>query len=247
MTKLYVIADIHGFMDKLQRALKLIEADGGSNVPIVFLGDYIDRGPESAQVIDFLIAAKEQGLPWHMIKGNHDAYLEDFLNDGTLYSSRTRPDLSWLDPRLGGAATLASYGVYIPDGEPSALPVDSIRQEALSKVPQAHRAFLRSLPLVHETEELFFVHAGVDPKRPLSDQDALDLLWIRDGFLDYEGAFAKLIVHGHTAIDYPAHEGNRVNLDGGAGRGRALVPAVFEGINVWTLEEDGRHPLLAKR
>ena len=111
---------------------------------------------------------------------------------------------------------------------------------AQAAVPEVHLAFLESLPLIHQTDDLIFVHAGLQLQLPLEAQDTEDLLWIREPFLEDRTDYGKLIVHGHTALDRPQHHGNRVNLDGGAGYGRPLVPAVFEGRDCWLLTEGGR-------
>jgi len=110
-------------------------------------------------------------------------------------------------------------------------------------VPEAHRAFLRSLPLCHRAGGLLFVHAGIDPQKPLDAQTPQDMLWIREPFLTWRGGLPVLVVHGHTPVERPRHFGHRVALDGGAGFGRPLMPAVFEDDAGWLLTEAGREPL----
>lgn len=237
--RIYAIGDVHGQLAMLEEALRRIEADGGTEAKVVLLGDYIDRGPESRAVLEALMEAQARGRPWVMLKGNHDAYLPQFIRDGEAFGSRTRPGLSWFDPILGGDKTMASYGVETGD---RAIP--DILAEARGKVPEAHCDFIDSLPLLHETEDLLFVHAGLRPGIAPADQDPLDLLWIREPFLSDKSDHGKLVVHGHTAVDRPEHCGNRINLDGGAGWNRPLLPAVFEGRDVWLLTETGRVPLL---
>ncbi|WP_300033155.1 metallophosphoesterase family protein [uncultured Roseobacter sp.] len=232
----YAIGDIHGQFEDLQRVLALIEADGGKDAEIVFVGDYVDRGPDSKAVVQLLLDAQTQGRPWRMIKGNHDRYLTRFLDFRIVHDPATRPDLFWLNPRLGGDKTLASYGVQAEDGGP----LVEIQQEAIAAVPQAHRDFLNNLPLTHAQGDLLFVHAGIRPKVPLERQVEDDLLWIRQPFLEHRKSFGPLIVHGHTALDHPEHAGNRINLDGGAGYFRPLHAAVFEGRDCWLLSDDGR-------
>ena len=117
------------------------------------------------------------------------------------------------------------------------LHVHAMAKEA---VPQSHVDFLDALPLTFETGSLFFVHAGIAPKVPLKEQSEEDLLWIRQPFHEYQGAHPKLIVHGHTPVDQATHFGNRINLDTGAGYGKPLSPAVFEGARCWLLSEHGR-------
>jgi len=236
---IYAIGDIHGQAEMLEEALARIEADGGPDAPVVFLGDYVDRGPDSRKVLDILIAGQRVGRPWVMLKGNHDRYLTRFLQDMRITDPRASAGLSWLDPRLGGDKTLASYGVNAADG----MPLEPIFEAARAAVPQAHVDFLEHLPLLHQTEDKVFVHAGIVPGVPLEDQQEEDLLWIRAPFLDHRESFGPLIIHGHTVLDYPEHRGNRVNLDGGAGRFRPLYPAVFEGCSCWLLTAGGRKAL----
>ena len=257
MTLLYAIGDIHGQKAMLDQALDLIAADGGADAKVVFLGDYTDRGPDSRAVVDTLIAGRDDGRNWHFVKGNHDRMFMRYLRDGREDDPRIASGRSWLHPRLGGPTTLASYGVI---GTPSFGRDDSSGLELLNgfttetatlnpaqllaaaqdAVPQAHIDFLEGLPLIHETEDQIFVHAGLQMDRALDAQDEDDLLWIRAPFLESQVDYGRLIVHGHTALDAPQHYGNRLNLDGGAGYGRPLVPVVISGWDAWALTENGR-------
>ncbi len=260
MTPIYAIGDIHGQKAMLDHALSLIEADGGTDAHVVFLGDYTDRGPDSRGVLDRLIAGRDAGRNWTCIMGNHDRFFARFVRAGREHDPRVKSGISWLNPRLGGTATLASYGVtgeplFRKDTETGLEYLDSfthpggtwdlagLQAAAQAAVPQAHLNFLETRPLTDQTDDLIFVHAGLQMKLPLEWQDTEDLLWIRDGFLESTINYGKLIVHGHTALDHPQHHGNRVNLDGGAGYGRPLVPAVFEGRDCWLLTEQGRKKL----
>ena len=240
MNPIYAIGDIHGQKEMLDHALALIVADGGENAQIVFVGDYTDRGPDSRAVIDTLIAGRNAGRDWVFLKGNHDRLFYRFMDDPCWYDPAMMSELHWLDPRLGGATTLASYGVddATEDGRIAA------HRLAKERVPQAHLDFLEGLPLTHRFGDLFFAHAGVRPGVALADQADVDLIWIRKEFIDDPRDHGALIVHGHTVIDAATHYGNRVNLDGGAAYGRDLVPAVFEGREVWTLTDAGRVPLV---
>lgn len=233
---IYAIGDVHGQLGELHRILDLIEADGGPDARIVFVGDYVDRGPDSRGVLQCLIDAQAAGRNWVTIKGNHDRYLSRFLDDKTVYDPATRADLFWFNPRLGGDKTLASYGVVAEEDGP----IDAIHAEALDAVPQDHREFLANLPLMHTEGDLMFVHAGIRPELPLDKQVEDDLIWIRQPFLEYTKSFGPLVVHGHTALEFPEHAGNRVNLDGGAGYFRPLHAAVFEGRDCWLLSNAGR-------
>ena len=237
---IYVVGDIHGQIGFLEQALDWIAADGGPEAPVVFLGDLEDRGPDSRGVIERLMGGMEAGRPWRVLKGNHDRMFSRFLADGTVNDARIKSGVGWLDKRLGGVATLASFGVADADRRPSA----EVLAEAQAAVPAQHRTFLAGLPTHIVAGSLLFVHAGILPGVPLTGQIEDDLIWIRDDFLNDRRAHPWLVVHGHTAIDMPFHYGNRVNMDGGAGYGRPIYPAVFEGREAWLLDEKGRLPLV---
>ncbi|MFQ1699362.1 metallophosphoesterase [Loktanella agnita] len=260
MTPIYAIGDIHGQKAQLDQALDLIAADGGTDARIVFLGDYTDRGPDSRGVIDTLIAGREAGRNWVFVRGNHDRLFTRYVRQGLGHDDNIRSGLHWLNPRLGGTETLRSYGVvgqpqfarHKPgeieillrfEGVDGVMEPDDLHRAARDAVPATHLDFLDGLPLTHVTDDLIFVHAGLRPGVPLADQTEDDLIWIRDGFLETGHDFKRLVVHGHTALEHPQHFGNRVDLDGGAGYGRPLVPAVFEGRDCWTLTPTGRVPL----
>lgn len=236
---LYAIGDIHGQLNELMRVLDLIEKDGGPNANVVFVGDYVDRGPDSKGVVQTLMDGVNAGKNWRLIKGNHDRYLCRFLDNQIVHDPATRADLFWFDPRLGGDKTLLSYGVVADDLRP----LTEIHAAAVDAVPQAHRDFMAALPLMVTSDDLLFVHAGIRPGVALSDQVEDDLIWIRQPFLEYDQSFGPLVVHGHTALDHPEHVGNRVNLDGGAGYFRPLHAAVFHDRDCWLLSENGRVPL----
>jgi len=236
---IYVIADIHGQLDALERALSRIDADGGTGAEVVFLGDLVDRGPDSRGVIAHLMAGLAQGRNWHVLKGNHDRMFARFVRIGDQHDARILSGIGWLHPRLGGLATLESYGVTDAAG----ISVEMAGASARNAVPEAHLAFIDAMPLYLERGPLLFVHAGILPGIPLGAQTEDDLVWIRDPFLNDTRAHPWLVVHGHTALEQPHHFGNRVDLDGGAGYGRPLFPAVFEGNDCWLLTDDGRRAL----
>jgi serine/threonine protein phosphatase 1 len=238
-TPIYAIGDIHGQLAELHRVLGQIEKDGGKDAQIVFLGDYTDRGPDSRGVIDLLIEGRDAGRNWTFIKGNHDHMFDLFMQSPPQHDPYLVTERYWLHPRLGGDATLASYGVI---SAPRARVIDT-HVEALAAVPQAHIDFLKSLELTYEHEDLFFCHAGIRPEVPLDGQAFEDLIWIRQEFHDYTDMHPKLIIHGHTPVDEATHYGNRVNLDTGQGSGKPLTAGVFEGDKVWTLSTDGRQDI----
>ena len=236
---IYAVGDIHGQIDMLHATMSLIETDGGADAEIVFLGDYTDRGPDSRAVIDLLIAGRDASKPWTFIKGNHDRMFEWFMQDYPKLDAYLPVELNWLNPRLGGDTTLASYGV---DVTPKTRMI-TVHQDAIAAVPASHVGFLKSLDLSYQTDHLFFTHAGIKPDVALNDQDEEDLLWIRQEFHDHPSLHPKLVVHGHTPIDTATHYTNRINLDTGAGYGKALTAAVFEDTKAWVLTPNGRKPL----
>ena len=233
----YAIGDIHGHIDLLRRAHDLIAADGGG--PIVHVGDLVDRGPDSRGVVDYLCAGVVAGLPWVVLKGNHDRMFTRFLNDPWEPEDGLRSDLSWLHPKLGGGTTLASYGVR----NASDRPVRPVHADALRAVPPDHRTFLQGRRAMHRTEDAVFVHAGIRPGVPLDQQAETDLVWIREPFLTDPRDHGVLIVHGHTALDAPRHYGNRLNIDSGAAYGGPLAAVVLEGGMAFHLTAGGRVPL----
>ncbi len=241
--RLYAIGDIHGQREMLRAAHSRIEADraacGDADAPLIHLGDHTDRGPDSRGVIDDLLAGMGAGRPWRSIRGNHDQLFLDFLSVPDADDPRFGKADWWLQPNLGGDTTLGSYGVEVT----ADYDFFQLQAQARAAVPEAHVRFLDTLPLTYETPDLFCVHAGVRPGVPFDRQKKEDLIWIREDFLWDERDHGKLVVHGHTPADVPENHGNRVDLDTGAGYGRPLTAAVFEGRNVWVLTDDGRVPL----
>ncbi|MEM9350061.1 MAG: metallophosphoesterase family protein [Pseudomonadota bacterium] len=236
---IYAVGDIHGQLGELDRVLKLIESDGGIDAEIVFLGDYVDRGPNSRGVIDRLIAGLDAGRPWTCLKGNHDRMMEWFFEEEPRHDPHLLIGFHWLHERIGGLETLASYGVQ--PGPQARL--NAFQSEAKPHIPESHLDFLRQLKITHEMDDLVFVHAGIRPEVPLGEQTEEDLVWIRQPFHDYTGPHPKLVVHGHTPVETVTHYGNRVNTDTGAGYGNRLVPVVFEGSETFTLSDQGRELL----
>ncbi|MDP7152568.1 MAG: metallophosphoesterase [Paracoccaceae bacterium] len=239
MQPLYVIPDIHGHADKLAHALDLIEADGGPDAKIVFLGDYIDRGPDSKGVLQHLIDGHAAGRNWTFLKGNHDRLMAYFFADPMLFDAQFLIGYSWFHERLGGIETLASYGVEVREGRRHS----EVLAEARQAVPQSHLDFINGLTLTHLAGECLFVHAGIRPEVALERQIEQDLVWIREEFHDYRKPHPWLVVHGHTVVPQPTHYGNRINLDAGAGYGRPLAAAVIEGRDCWLLTDTGRAPI----
>lgn len=202
-TVIYAIGDIHGRADLLRKVHGRIDADWQARPTQrrleIYLGDYVDRGPDSAGVIAML-RQRARICAVMPLMGNHESILLQFL-DGRV------SDREWLD--LGGAATALSYGVS-PAREP-------ILSAALARaMPLDDVNFLRALRLSFRYGPYFFAHAGVAPGRGLDEQLADDLLWIRKPFLDHAGPFGAIVVHGHTPKDEPELKPGRINLDTGA-------------------------------
>jgi len=211
---IYAIGDVHGCYDLLRDLLALIARDhalrGAPGRPtLVFLGDYVDRGPQSAQVLEALAWLRRRpDLEVRLLKGNHEQALLQFLEEPVGAGP-------WLV--YGGAETLAAYGVAPPQPDDHALEFVRARDELLDRMPAAHLTLLQGLELVIEAGDYAFVHAGIRPGVPLERQSERDLLWIRKGFLDAPGPFAKVIVHGHSWDgEAPQLGRHRLGLDTGA-------------------------------
>lgn len=240
--RVYAIGDIHGQLDMLRVAHDRVAADrartGDDTAPLIHLGDLCDRGPDTRGVIDLLMAGIDRGEPWQVLKGNHDRMFTLFVRHGQ-QDPGLRAGLTWFDDRLGGAETLASYGV---DAYGARLP--AVQEAAQRAVPARHLDFLDRLPLTFRTPDLFMVHAGVRAGVALDAQVEDDLVWIRGAFLtDRTTDYGVLVVHGHTVVPTPTHYGNRVALDTGAGYGDPLTAAVFEEREAYILTDKGREPL----
>ena len=201
----FAIGDIHGSLAKLRRLVARCHEHAGGRVPqFVFLGDYIDRGPQSAGVVRYLVEMQSQQRDRVVaLKGNHEAMAIEVIDGAT-------PEDFWLVQ--GGAETLMSYRVAAP-----------------RDLPRLDIEWMRALPLWHDDGRRFFVHAGVNPQKPLTRQDPTDLIWIREPFLSDPRGYGRLIVHGHTPLEAGAPDlrRNRLNIDTGAVFGGPLTAAVF--------------------
>jgi serine/threonine protein phosphatase 1 len=165
----------------------------------------------------------------------------DFLEGGDGTNSRLRTGVTWQGKVMGGAPTLASYC-----GERRILErKGAYENRAREAVPEAHRAFLKSLPYWFRLEGTLFVHAGIRPGFPIDAQDEEDLMWIRNEFLRHMGPHEYLIIHGHTPVEEPTHYGNRINIDCGAGWDHDIVPVVLEGGACFALTPEGRRAVKA--
>ena len=207
--RIYAIGDVHGRADLLDRVLSRIDAHIVAH-PVVrpihlLVGDYIDRGPASRDVLELLIDCS-QGREMIFLRGNHDIFIHEFLQNPAALRD-------W--SKIGGLETLMSYGLQPP------INADMTTQQELAKalnsvLPTAHRNFLENLESSFSCGGYFFAHAGVRPGIPLAKQRDDDLLWIRDEFLLHEEDFGKIVVHGHTPVREIDIRPNRINIDTGA-------------------------------
>ena len=225
--RIYAIGDIHGRLDLLQvvhqKIFQHAQAYQGTKI-VVYLGDYVDRGPHSMQVVDYLLANSLPDFKTVYLLGNHEQVLLQFLEGHSLALAH-----DWFG--FGGLATLQSYGVTLR-GIPTQKDLPRLQAEFAEKCPVTHRQFYQTLALSFELGGYFFVHAGIKPKLPLTKQIADDMLWIRDEFLSSRRQFEKIIVHGHSVTEFPEIKSNRIGLDTGAYASGLLTCAVFEGERV---------------
>lgn len=208
----YAVGDVHGELGRLRRLLAAIEADAdalGLAPLVVFLGDYIDRGPESRGVLEFLagLADAPDGRRYRFLRGNHEETMLGFLRDPAEAAE-------WL--AFGGVDTLASYGVRASAGGTDPARLRGLRDRLEERLPRRHLTFLESLETMVEVGDYVFVHAGVRPGVPLDRQRQEDLLWIREPFLSSRNYHGKVVVHGHTIVEQPLFMPNRIAADTGA-------------------------------
>lgn len=207
--RVYAIADVHGRADLLNQAFERIDADLAahptSEAIEVFLGDYVDRGPSSREVIDLLIKRGSDHVAI-FLAGNHETFLSEFLRNPAVFDN-------W--KQYGGLATLSSYGVRAPTNPVPSEQLD-LSLALNSRIPSSHRTFLDNLKPFFICGDFFLVHAGVRPRVPLMEQNVNDLLSIREDFLSYKGEYGKIIIHGHTPVREPDVRSNRINIDTGA-------------------------------
>jgi serine/threonine protein phosphatase 1 len=199
MKRIFAVGDIHGCHDKLRELMHRIPIDAATDT-LVFIGDYIDRGPSSFEVVEYLVALKGRMPGTVFLKGNHEEMLADYL------SGKDRMTYLY----NGGQQTLESY----------------LRQGgagAQFPIPPHHMRFFETLVLSHQTEEFIFVHAGLRQGVPLEQQKQQDLLWIREKFVHSSYAFGKRVVFGHTPFEQPLVAPNKIGIDTGAVYGNKLT------------------------
>lgn len=219
--RVYAVGDVHGRADLLTELFMRIDNDlrtrPHAHATEIFLGDYIDRGPHSREVIDLLIDRQRRHQTM-FLKGNHEDCMLQVLGDPAAFAE-------W--KMIGGLSTVLSYGItltghYDPQGQAR------IATALAETIPDSHSSFLRSLRLSFSVGDFFFAHAGVRPGIPLVAQSPRDLLWIREDFLLHEEDFGKIVVHGHTPTKEPEIRRNRINIDTGAYATGRLTCLVLE-------------------
>lgn len=228
-TRIYAIGDLHGRLDLLDEMHLLIRHDAqsgpqaavpGQRLVVVYLGDYIDRGPRSKGVIERLLDnPMAPDFETVYLRGNHEDIMLGFLDAGT----RGAP---WF--RHGGRETLQSYGVPAPE-HTAEDEFPAARQALRDQLPTAHRAFLDATQVMHREGDFLFAHAGIRPGVKIEKQDPNDFMWIRHEFMDSDKKLEVCVVHGHTIEARPAITDNRIGLDTGAYATGVLSCAVIEG------------------
>jgi serine/threonine protein phosphatase 1 len=219
----YAIGDVHGRADLLDRLLDRLEADAPRSGPppvVIFMGDYIDRGPESKRVLDLLASGRPFGFKRRFVMGNHEQMLMRFVNDPI-------GNRGWL--ALGGLPTLNSYGVRLPSMNARAAELRYTAAALVDRIPETHKALLRGLERFIELGSYLFVHAGIDPGKALTEQSDSDLFWIRERFLSYAKPLSHCVVHGHTPVARPSATSSRIAIDTGAYATGLLTAVRLEG------------------
>lgn len=229
--RIYAIGDVHGHLALLERLWAKIDnelAQHSDDYRIIFLGDYVDRGPDSAGCVDFLIKLSKHNPNVVCLKGNHEAKLEAFLRDPVRIAD------SFFG--FGGLECTRSYGVDIHTIPTSSEDIHRISIELEKRIPASHHAFFAELPVRIDFGDYLFVHAGVRPGVDLDQQDEQDLITIRGEFISHPGLFDKVIVHGHTPA-YPMEIlPHRINVDTHAYATGVLSCLVLEGPHFRVLE-----------
>jgi len=219
----YAIGDIHGRLDLLEQVHRGIAKDPARGRKlVVYLGDYVDRGPQSREVIELLLAPSPEGWERVFLRGNHEQAMLDYLKDWQVARD-------WLN--FGGKTTLQSYGLRVPYAEDEATLVE-LQREVAAGVPMSHWAFMRLCGTSHAVGDYLFVHAGVRPGIPWDRQLPDDLMWIREVFLNSKADHGKKVVHGHTIRDGVEFRPNRIGIDTGAFMSGVLTCLVLEGTDL---------------
>ena len=221
--RVYAIGDVHGCLDPLASLHRAVAADlrdrPVADACLIHLGDYIDRGPDSAEVIATLLGDPVPGTRRINLMGNHEAMMLAALDGGN-----DDPAEVWR--ANGGADALASWSIGQRTG----------RADWISRIPAEHLAFIRNLDRMHREGGYVFVHAGIRPGVAPEAQTQRDLLWIREPFLSFAGDLGAVIIHGHTPRPEPVLRANRIGLDTGMVYGGVLTCAVLEADQIGFLQ-----------
>lgn len=220
--RVYAIGDIHGRLDLFEQLVARIDSDrAGARPLIILLGDYIDRGPGSAEMLERLSSgALPAWADWVCLKGNHEqAMLDALVPGGNQVMERWR--------NFGGRDTMRSY--HVPSLLSFGDNMDALRADLLQRVPQSHLDWLRGLKLSHRVGDYLFVHAGIRPGIELDAQDPIDLMWIREEFLNSRADHGCVVVHGHSIKPAVDERPNRIGIDTGAYKSGRLTALALEG------------------
>jgi serine/threonine protein phosphatase 1 len=228
--RVYAIGDVHGCLSLVDTLLAAIAADRATRKPadttLIFLGDLVDRGPESAAVLERLRQFEQPDMRLRILKGNHEEIFVKAL-DGDDKALR-------LFCRIGGRETIQSYGMS--EEEYNRLDYTELLAAMQRLVPAAHREFVDGFEDMIAIGDYLFVHAGVRPEVALEDQRPADLRWIRDPFLDHPRPLEKMIVHGHTVTEAPEMRAHRIGIDTGAYQSGVLTAIGLEDGERWVLD-----------
>ncbi len=228
--RVYAIGDIHGRLDLFEQLLALIEEDDGARAPLpsrlILLGDLMDRGPQSAAVIERVMALARGSQNVHLIKGNHEEVFIGAARGSAQFAAYCR--------RIGGIATLESYGLR--PGIGAAMTDGDMASWMLRHVPREHVDFLDAFEDSLVIGDYLFVHAGIRPGVQLEEQEAADLRWIRAEFLHDRQAHPYMIVHGHSITAEVDEQANRVGIDTGAWSSGKLTAIGLQGTDRWFLQ-----------
>jgi serine/threonine protein phosphatase 1 len=229
--RIYAIGDIHGRDDLLNTLLTQIEADdlarAAADTQIIFLGDLVDRGSGSAAVVETALALKTSGRNVRFLMGNHE---EVFVSA----CRKSDPKVTRFFLRIGGEATLLSYP--ITRAEYMALDMEQLTERLDTLVPREHVEFIESFEDQIIIGDYVFVHAGIRPGVPLSDQKQSDMRWIREEFIGQRGDLEKVVVYGHTIYEDVEERGSRIGIDTGAYDSGKLTALALEGGERWFLQ-----------
>lgn len=223
--RIYAVGDVHGRTDLYDRLTTLVREDRAAAPPgtaatVVLLGDLVDRGPDSAGMLERVAAGPPPGFGLVALRGNHEDAMTRFLDDPA-----TAAD--WF--RFGGLATLESYGVALDPRLPGPARITAAHAALRAALPARHLALLRGMRPSLAVGDYLLVHAGVRPGVPLDGQDPVDLMWIREEFLDSAADHGKVVVHGHTIVRAPEVRRNRIGIDTGAFATGRLTALVLDG------------------